>query len=238
MASLPAQYTVTQRVCALNNFGVTSLNIGEVSSAYGYFAEALETVEELILLLQQQADINEDLECSKVGYCFSYSPSESRSLEGYAKKQDAVYICDRPLTVSLVGPCSSEHSQQISFLCSLLLFNMALLHHSLGLYDESSTSLEKAEIFYETCVLVGKTDNKGTVHDDQSVLIVGSAINNMAQLALEHGNIKVVRHYLKQLGIICRRQSFANGSVLYQNEWRNIFSNVLLRDGLNVARAA
>ncbi|CAJ1941349.1 unnamed protein product [Cylindrotheca closterium] len=237
MASFQTQYAVTQRVCALNNHGVKSLNLGEMSSAYGYFAEALETVKQLIQFSQQQAEIYGDPVDSKASYCFSYSPSESRSLEGYVKRQDAVYICDRPLTVSLVDPCSSKHSQPISFLCSLLLFNMALLHHALGLHEESPIALEKAKIFYERCLLIAKSENNAAAHND-NLLVVVSALNNMAQLAMEDGNIQMVRHYLNQLGIICRRHSFANDSVFYQNEWKNILSNVLLRDGLYAARAA
>eukprot|EP00526_Cylindrotheca_closterium_P025880 CAMPEP_0113644278 /NCGR_PEP_ID=MMETSP0017_2-20120614/23300_1 /TAXON_ID=2856 /ORGANISM="Cylindrotheca closterium" /LENGTH=61 /DNA_ID=CAMNT_0000555873 /DNA_START=549 /DNA_END=734 /DNA_ORIENTATION=+ /assembly_acc=CAM_ASM_000147 len=61
----------------------------------------------------------------------------------------------------------------------------------------------------------------------------------MAQIALEHGNVKGARQYLKQLRTICRCHSFANcNDVSQKNEWKRILSNFLLEDGLNTARAA
>mmetsp|Transcript_27371 Transcript_27371/g.66466 ORF Transcript_27371/g.66466 Transcript_27371/m.66466 type:complete len:236 (+) Transcript_27371:34-741(+) len=235
MSSLHTQYAASQRVCALNNHGVKSLNLGDISTAHCYFAEALETAKELILFSQrEQTKTNADLEDATAGYCFSYSSCNIRVLEGCVKGESTIYVCDRPLTIS-PGQCrSSERTQPIRFLCSLILFNMALLHHALGLHHESRSSLEKAGRLYKRCILMASV-NKATAHNNKgAALMVASARTNMAQIALEHGNVEVARQYLKQLGTICRCRSFANCDVF----WISILSNVLLEDGLNTARAA
>lgn len=237
MASLQTQYAVTQRVCALNNHGVKNLYHGAMSTAYSYFTEALETAKDLIEFSQQEVKMNGDLEDSRTGHCFTYSPCENRCLKGFVR-ETSIYFCDRPLVLS-PGPCSSKDSQPISSLCSLILFNMALIHHALCLYPESASSLQKAASLYERCILVARVNKATPQSNNTAVLIAASARNNMAQLALEHGNIKVARQYLEELGTICRCRSFANcKDVLHKKEWVNILSSVLLRDGLTAARAA
>lgn len=242
MASPQTRYAVTQRVCSLNNCGVKSLNLGEMSRALDYFAEAIETAKELVLFSQdgqQQKYNNDDLEPAIIGYWFSYSSCEKR-LEGRKKRDDAVSICDRALKIALVGPCSSAHSQPISFLFSLILFNMALLHHTVGLLYARSSALEKAKTIYERCILIATAEDMQATaqhNDGNGRLILGCAINNLAQLAMECGNIEVARQYLKQLETVYRSLLFASNDI-HRNERMSILTNVLMRGGLNAARAA
>lgn len=238
MALLQTQYAVTQRVCALNNHGVKYLCHGSMSTAYSYFTEALETAKDLIQFSRQQVKMNGDLEDSTSGHCFTYSPCENRCLKAFVKRETSIYFCDRPLVLS-PGLCASKDSQPISSLCSLVLFNMALIHHALGLHQECAIYLQKAASLYERCILVARVNKSTPRSNNTAVLIAASARNNMAQLALEHGNIEVARQYLEELGTICRCRSFEScKNVLHKNEWVNILSSVLLRDGLTAARAA
>ncbi|CAJ1937285.1 unnamed protein product [Cylindrotheca closterium] len=240
--TLPATYyAVTQRICALNNHGVKSLQAGGTARAEEYFGEAIVLSKELIASSAQHLDeddfmryTNQTKEC-----CCSCPACQIRPSTQEEEMDAPIYLYNRTLMLPQ-RPCHVQTLESSCLNCAVILFNMGLMNHMMGLKNQKiPQALARAEAFYERSILLlNGVPRLAAQRNETAILIITATGNNLAQIALENGNIAVVRNRLKFLNAILRGPNETLHSVLTTVEWTGILSNVLLRNGLNAARAA
>lgn len=236
--TLPATYyAVTQRLCALNNHGVKSLQAGGIQRAEEYFAEAIDLAKELISSTAQHLDESDYCYSCKQCCCSCKACQILPSVHA-EEVQNPIYIYSRPLLLP-TAPCRIPNLETTCLYCAAILFNMGLMNHLLGL--QTTTNLTRAEAFYERSILLLNGTPRLVAHryeHETAILLLTAIGNNLAQIALENGDINVVRDRLRSLDGILRGPNGNISGVLQPVEWTGILSNVLLGDGLNTARAA
>lgn len=246
MISPVTYHAVTQRICALNNHGVKSLYAGHTRRAEEQFGEAISLSKELIAASAKQVDEDGVLtyqgateSCRlKFHSCRMIPASSSAQKE---EVNNPMYLYSRPLLLPQ-EPCNIQSVESSSlYYCAVILFNMGLMYHTIGLKERNSHALlARAESLYQcSTTLLVKGTNLVSQRNEIALLIITANGNNLAQIAHENGNIIVVRERLYFLDVLLRGPSTGTvHSVLTTVEWTGILSNVLLGTGLNAARAA
>ena len=181
----------------LNNRGVAYLEMGNYAKAFALFRDALRnTMANLRETTESEA---QDEEVPQLSHKDCPEVWKNKGMEAFA---DLKYLP----RLSSYGPVNSEYLfsegitlmeeedayspnklVDVSVASSIVLFNLALIHHLKGLKDNSSKYLIKAESFYqksfallaETGLLLGRTGNP--VID----FVAMALLNNAAQVGRE-----------------------------------------------------
>ncbi|KAL3940400.1 MAG: hypothetical protein SGBAC_005054 [Bacillariaceae sp.] len=238
MTLLATYFAVTQRICALNNHGVKSLQAGDTRRAEGYFTEAISLSRELIACSAQHLDENDFLRRQTKKCCCTCPSCRILPSTNEEVTNNPIFLYSRTLLLPQ-QPCHVQSLESTSLNFAVILFNHGLMNHMAGLNQENSHALATAEAFYElSMLLVKRNPTLISQSNDVALLLIAATGNNLAQIALEHGDNTLVRHRLNVLDTLLHCPNGKMHSVLTTVEWAGILSNVLLVNGLNTARAA
>lgn len=187
MVSILTRQAATGRMCTLNNRGVVSFQAGETKRAIVYFAETLQTVKGLMVLVETENDgtaANHQLSPSNIRPEFSQNES--------SRDDSMLHNWRQPLFLDPFLPASP-----IYFICAVVLLNTALLYHNHGLVTGNSYCVAEAEVLCERCLLaLGCDARRLWCRKGNGSWLAALAKNNMAQIAVEKGNVKLAREHL------------------------------------------
>lgn len=210
------QYQLTRQLCALNNQGVASLERNAHGEAVLQFVECLLIGKELSKTMPQFCDVSvpeDSLRC-----CGS-------SILSKGCTEDNLFLYQSPLLLS--EKCCSTNQTAIRVYTSVVVFNLALLHHHLGAITGKTRSLAKAEQLYKTSIEILSELNPLTYHET-TLLIVMAANNNLAQIDLERGMVLTVNGRFRYMSRILHECSAKYWDAFDSFELDGVLSNILL----------
>jgi hypothetical protein len=223
----------------LNNRGVAYLEKGNLHKSFGLFRDALRsTMDQLRNTSESEASVG------------TADPSVTRSSEGtmqqlWRLKGMAAFASSRT-TRRIIAPCDFVFSQGITLMeesnayslndvvditvaSSIVLFNLALIHHMRGLTASSSKYLVRAESFYcrsyqllvETGLPLGRSGNP--VIDFVSMAL----LNNAAQVGRELCHSELSQEQFRKLLQVATQvntESYGEASIAqFMEETKNDF---------------
>ena len=172
----------------LNNRGVAYLEKGNLNKAFTFFRYALRNTMTLL---------ESNLEAPKRSMV-------QGTRRAWKNKGLQAFVTSKPLTRRVASPCEFMYSQGITLLeepdayslddavnmtvtSSIVLFNLALLHHIKGLQESTSRYLVKAEAFYSRSyqLLVGTGLELGGSGNPVIDLVSMALLNNAAHVGRE-----------------------------------------------------
>lgn len=144
--------------------------------------------------------------------------------------RSALVLPEKPLT-------PNEASLQVY--TAVVVFNLALTHHHIGMMTGRSGSFVKAEKLYATSTKILHFQNPLSLNET-TCLIFLAANNNLAQIALEKGMIITTNSRLLVLSQVLRRFSDKHREAFTSQELNGIQSNtfLLMGRGLSASPAA
>eukprot|EP00980_Cylindrotheca_fusiformis_P007180 scaffold1513_cov141-Cylindrotheca_fusiformis.AAC.7 len=224
------QHELVRQLCALNNQGVISLESNSPEKADPEFVQCLRVCNELSRAFPRPkrgtpASPDSLIRCRSS----LLSPSQNSPSDKFFIFQSALNLPEKS---------SPPDETSVRVYSAVVVFNLALTHHHVGIKTRKSSSLIKAEQLYGTSIQMLHGLNPLSF-SGTTLLIVTAANNNMAQIALENGLIMDVSRRFCLVGQALRRCKKKHRSIFTPQELNGIHSNiVLLGQGLIASPAA
>jgi hypothetical protein len=219
---------LAHRLCALNNKGVVFLETNTPEKAVIHFGECLLIGKELGRGLPQKCDVpvSQDSLC-----CCPSSILSSRE----KCQEDKLFIYQSALV--LPEECCSPNETSIRIYNAVVVFNLALVYHHVGMNTGETSSLTKTEKFYENSILL--LDGLDLLSFNETTLLIFlAANNNLAQIALEKGMVEPVRIRFRFLSHVLHQSNARHRDIFTNHELNGILSNILPGNGLSASPAA
>lgn len=245
------------RTVQLNNRGVAYLEKGNFSKAFTLFRDALRnTMDQLrdtppseeaqaLSSTQSQVQAHETGRIWRTKGMEALASSKSSKSERHFSHCDFVF--SRGITLMEErGAYSANHVVDATVASSIVLFNLALIHHMKGLNESSSKYLVKAESFYcrsyqmmvDTGLDLGRNGNP--VIDFLSMVL----LNNAAQVGRELCHSELSQDHFQQLMLVATQvntASYGEGSSIasfIEEQRTNFLLNAIALRDQNLAPAA
>jgi hypothetical protein len=221
-------HQLAHRLCALNNKGVVFLESNTPEKAVVHFGECLLIGQELGRRLPQKCDVpvSQDSLCC----CPSSILSSKEKCQ-----EDKLFIYQSALF--LPEECCSPNETSIHIYSAVVVFNLALVYHHVGMNAGKTSSLTKAEQFYENSIRLLDGLNPLSFNET-TILIFLAANNNLAQIALEKGMVEPVSIRFRFLSHVLHQSNAMQRDIFTDHELNGILSNILLGNGLGASPAA
>jgi hypothetical protein len=220
---------LAQRLCALNNKGVVLLESNTPEKAVVLFGECLLIGKELGRRLPPKGDVPASQDSPRC------CPSSILSSKGKCQKEDKLFIYQSALV--LPEECCSLNETSIHIYSAVVVFNLALVYHHVGMKTGKTRSLTKAEHFYENSIrLLDGLDPLS--YNGTTLLIFLAANNNLAHIALEKGMVEPVSIRFRFLSHVLHQSNAMHREIFTNYELNGILSNILMGNGLGASPAA
>lgn len=142
-----------QQTMELNNQGVALLEAGDLQQSYGLFRDSLRHTMNMLRIAAAQGGMPEK-EVSSVSSTTTTNPCCSLPSSSCEKQTSKVtgsqFVFSQGIClVATPGSYSTDNLIDLSITSSIVLFNLAVVHHVKGIKENISRYLVKAESFYD-----------------------------------------------------------------------------------------
>lgn len=213
---------LARQLCALNNQGVHSLESNAPEKALAHFVKSL--------LIGKDLSRNSHQKCAPDSSRDSLSCSRSASQSDENETTLFVYRT----ALGLPEKCCSPDETSIRLYSAVVIFNLALAHHQVGMKTGKSSPLAQAEKLYQTSIQILQ-DLNPLSFNETTLLIVIASHNNLAHIDMEKGMIAIVNSRIKYLSGVLRQSRIKQRGVFTGDELNGIFSNIFLLMGGGLA---
>lgn len=214
---------------------------GDDDRAIASFSRSLCMFKQLISQEEPADEANEDQSMSDDSS--DRSPSQLHST-GHALPQlrDSGFFLFNQVTS--LAHTTSIRPEDNHIYCSIIILNLAVLHHQTALRGDSlarrSDALRKAERFYDmvTAILANEQYAVLSEYQPTGVLARLAALNNLAYIRMEKGDFSASGHCFQMLAWLVNLTQVEESSIFDEQDLEGMMLNVLMANRQSVAPAA
>ena len=126
--------------------------------------------------------------------------------------------------------------------CSIIILNLAVLHHQTAIRGDSARrrveALRKAERFYDMVASILANEHYANSYQPSGVLTRLAALNNLAYLRMEKGDFGTSFQHFQMLAWLVNLTQVDQSSLFHEQDLEGMMLNVLMANRQSVAPAA
>jgi hypothetical protein len=222
----------------LNNEGVSFLITGKDCMATESFSKSLNAVKMLLLNSQEKIPYGEASYSHQASSVCEHSLLHSTTQLPCFQGNEDNYIFQNAITLKAVNLSSGVDKTIMNLYSACTIFNVALLHHRLGMTG-NLTGLRKAEHMYRLSAKLLQQETKAGTSNGTALLVRLAALNNLSQIQFEQGSFREARQGIHVLSFLVRSAQTWCSALFSIHEWNCLLSNIMMVNApLNAAPAA
>jgi hypothetical protein len=220
----------------LNNEGLTHALNGDDDRAIASFSRSLCMFKQLISSdcegNQQQQQDSQSLPPRTLQLHSSSYPLPQLRNSGF-------FLFNRAISLAPTGECRPEDNH---IYCSVIILNLAVLHHQIALQSACSArrsdALRRAERFYDMVTTILANDEFANVSQPTGLLARLAALNNLAYIRMEKGEFGASGHCFQMMAWLVNFTQVDQSKLFNEEDLEGMMLNVLMANRQSVAPAA
>jgi hypothetical protein len=212
----------------LNNEGVSFLITGKDCMATASFSKSLNAVKMLLQKKQQKIQDGHQASYSHQAssVCEHFLLHSTTQLPCFQGNEDN-YILQNAITLKAVNFSSGVDETTMNLYSACAIFNVALLHHRLGMTG-NLTGLRKAEHMYRLSAKLLQQETKAGTSNGTALLVRLAALNNLSQIQFEQGSFREARQGIQVLSFLVHSAQNWSSALFSIQEWNCLLSNIMM----------
>lgn len=226
-----------EQAIQLNNEGLTHALNGDDDRAISSFSRALCMFKQLISSSHCEGEQDSQ----------SHRPTLPRKpvqlhASSYALPQlrdSGFFLFNRAISLAPSGDFRAEDNH---IYCSVIILNLAVLHHQIALQSGCSArradALRRAERFYDMVATILANDEFANVSQPTGLLARLAALNNLAYIRMEKGEFGASGHCFQMMAWLVNFTQVDQSKLFNDDDLEGMMLNVLMANRQSVAPAA
>lgn len=215
-----------------NNEGVSFAMNGQDEQAVSSFSKSLRLFKQLLALGGEDEALTETFEPT----CTLHSTTHE-----LPQLRDSGFFLFN--SVVSLAQTTSFHPEDSHIYCSLIILNLAVLHHQKALGGETIAQrvegLRRAERFYSMVTTILANNEDPTIFSQATAILAQmAALNNLAYIRVETGDFKGSCECFRMLAWLVNRARTDYADILNERDLEGMMLNVLMANRQSVAPAA
>ena len=224
-----------EQAIQLNNDGLEHALKGDDDRAIASFSRSLCMFKQLI-----SSDCEGDQESSPLSSSTRGTVQLHESSYALPQLRDSgFFLFNRAIRLAPRRDCRAENNH---IYCSVIILNLAVLHHQIALQSECSArradALRRAERFYDMVTTILANDEFANVSQPTGLLARLAALNNLAYIRMEKGEFGASGHCFQMMAWLVNFTQVDHSKLFNEEDLEGMMLNVLMANRQSVAPAA
>lgn len=233
MTSSPLPSCSLDQAIQLNNDGVTHAMNGEDELAITCFSRSLCMFKQLITSEDEQEG-NHSTQHAEIPV---HLHSSSHALPQL--RDSGFFLFNRAIRLA---PTTCARPEDNHIYCSVIILNLAVLHHQTALQSHSDVrradALRRAERFYDMVTTILANDQFTSDSQPTGLFARLAALNNLAYMRMDKGDFNASVHCFQMMAWLVSMAQVDQSKLFSEQDLEGMMLNVLMANRQSVAPAA
>lgn len=236
----PTSSCSLEQAIQLNNEGLTHALKGDDDRAISSFSRSLCMFKQLISS-ECEGDQQDTQSSRQSSSSLPRSPVQLHaSSHALPQLRDSgFFLFNRAISLA---PTDNWRTEDNHIYCSVIILNLAVLHHQIALQSGCSArradALRRAERFYDMVTTILANDEFANVSQPTGLLARLAALNNLAYIRMEKGEFSASGHCFQMMAWLVNFTQVDQSKLFNEDDLEGMMLNVLMANRQSVAPAA